>query len=123
MQINEISGQIVDAAVKVHSVLGPGLFEGAYEGCLLHELRIRGMSATTPVILPVAYEGVTIELGYRLDLVVEDAVIVERGSKVLPLHCPQLLTYLRLSGKRVGLLLNFNVVHMRDGIKRMVNSL
>ena len=125
MSPNEVSGQIVDAAMKVHSALGPGLLESAYEGCLAHELRKRGLKVAVQVALPVVYEGVNIDVGYRIDLLVEDLVIVELKSvdKLAPIHEAQLLTYLKLSGKRLGLLMNFNVVHLKDGIKRMVNRL
>jgi GxxExxY protein len=125
MEINKISGAVVDAAMKVHSVLGPGLLESAYEACLLFELHKRGMQARRQVELPVIYEEVTIDVGYRIDLLVEDAVIVELKAveQVLPIHNAQLLSYLKLSGKRVGLLMNFNVVQLKDGIQRMVNKL
>jgi len=125
MNPNEISGQIVDAAMKVHTALGPGLLESAYEGCLAYELRKRGLKVAVQVGLPVVYEGVNIDVGYRIDLLVEDVVIVELKSldKLAPIHEAQLLTYLKLSGKRLGLLMNFNVVHLKDGIKRMVNNL
>jgi len=123
--INQITGQIVDAAMKVHSALGLGLLESAYQGCLLHELRSRGLTVQAQVVLPVVYDGIQIEVGYRIDLLVEDCVIIEVKSvdKLAPIHEAQLLTYLKLSGIQVGLLLNFNVVHMKDGIKRMVNNL
>jgi len=123
--LNEVSGQIVDAAMKVHSALGPGLLESAYEGCLVHELRKRGLQVANQVALPVVYDGVEIDVGYRLDLLVERSVIAELKAvdKIAPIHEAQLLTYLKLSGHRLGLLLNFNVVRMKDGIKRMVNNL
>ena len=123
--INAVSATVVDAAMKVHSGLGPGLLESAYEAVLFHELRKRGCKAATQVAMPVCYDGVSIDVGYRLDMVVEDSVLVELKSVdcVLPIHEAQLLTYLKLSGKKVGLILNFNVVHMKDGIKRMVNRL
>jgi GxxExxY protein len=125
VDINEISGQIVDAAMKVHSALGPGLLESAYEACLLYELHRRGLKAVRQVELPVVYEGVKIDVGYRLDLLVEDAVIVELKAvaEIAPIHQAQLLSYLKLSGKKLGLLINFNVVHLRDGITRMANRL
>jgi GxxExxY protein len=125
VSINNISGRIVDAAMKVHSALGPGLLESAYEGCLVHELRKRGLQVANQVTLPVVYDGVQIDVGYRLDLLVERAVIVELKAvdKIAPIHQAQLLTYLKLSGHRLGLLLNFNVVRMKNGIKRMVNNL
>jgi GxxExxY protein len=123
MTVDEISGSIVDAAIKVHSALGPGLLESAYETCLEHELRKRGHRVLTQVPLPVTYEGIRIELGYRMDVIVDDAVVVELKTvtRVIPVHQAQLLSYLRLSGKRVGLLINFHVLHLKDGISRMVN--
>ena len=125
MDVNQVSGVIVNAAMKVHSALGPGLLESAYEACLLHELRQLGMKVATQVSLPVAYDGIKIDVGYRVDLLVEDAVIVELKAveTLLPIHQAQLLSYLKLSGKRVGLLINFNVPHLKDGIRRMVNKL
>ena len=125
MDVNDVSGAIVTSAMKVHSALGPGLLESAYEACLLHELRQLGLTAHTQVSLPVSYDGVRIDVGYRIDLLVEDAVIVELKAveSLLPIHHAQLLSYLKLSGKRVGLLINFNVLHLKDGIKRMVNKL
>ena len=123
-EFNAISGEIVDAAIEVHSALGPGLLESAYLACLAHELRSRGMRIETQVPLPVIYKGMNVGVAYRLDLVAEQAVIVDTKSvKTLhPLHEAQLLSYLKLSNRRVGLLLNFNVVHMRHGIKRIVNK-
>jgi GxxExxY protein len=125
MDLNEISGQIVDAAMKVHSALGPGLLESTYQTCLLFELHRRGLRAEREVELPVVYDGVRIDCGYRIDLLVEDVVIVETKSvnSLAPLHQAQLLAYLRLSGRKVGLLMNFNVLHLKDGIKRLVNDL
>jgi GxxExxY protein len=121
--INEITGDIIGAAMRVHSVLGPGLLESAYQVCLTYELRKRGLQVADEVILPVVYENVQLDAGYRMDLVVEDAVLVELKSvdEIAPIHKAQLLSYLKLSGLKVGLLLNFNVLHMRDGITRMVN--
>lgn len=125
MQVNQITGQIVDAAIKIHSRLGPGLLESTYEACLSYELQKRGLPVAAQVALPVVYEGVRIQLGYRLDLVVADTVIVELKAveAIHPNHKAQLLSYLRLSGKRVGLLFNFNVAHLKDGIFRVVNDL
>jgi GxxExxY protein len=125
VEINEISGQIVDAAMKVHSALGPGLLESAYEACLIFELHRRGLKVLSQVELPVVYDSVKIDVGYRLDILVEDAVTVELKSvdKILPIHQAQLLSYLKLSGKKLGLLINFNTVHLKDGITRMVNNL
>ena len=124
-QINDLSGQVVDAALRVHSRLGPGLLESAYEACLAYELRKRGLRVLTQHSLPVEYDNVQIELGYRVDLLVEDAVVVELKAlvKLQPIHEAQLLSYLKLGGHRVGLLINFHVLHLRDGIKRMVNGL
>lgn len=121
-RINQITGVVVSAAMKVHSVLGPGLLESVYEACLAHELRARGLSLASQVGLPVVFEGEKIELGFRMDLVVEDAVIVEVKcvDAIHPVHQAQLLTYMRLSRINVGLLVNFYVAHLRDGIKRMV---
>jgi len=118
-----ISGAVVDAAIKVHSVLGPGLLESAYEACLAHELRNRRLSVETQVALPVVYEDVRIDAGYRIDLIVAGVVIVEIKSvgEIAPIHKAQLLSYLKLSGLKVGLLLNFNTVRLRDGITRMVH--
>jgi GxxExxY protein len=124
-EINELTGLIIDAAMKVHSALGPGLLEGAYEACMRHELTSRRLEVKSQVLLPVEYYGTLIDAGYRLDLLVEDMVIVELKAveKLTAIHEAQLLTYLKLSRKKVGLLLNFNVVQMKDGIRRMVNNL
>jgi GxxExxY protein len=125
MELNQISGAIIDSAMKVHTALGPGMLESAYEVCLIHELRKRGLDVQSQLALPVVYDGVKLDAGYRIDLLVENAVIVELKAveKLLPIHEAQLLSYLKLSDKRLGLLLNFNVVHFRDGIKRIVNKL
>ena len=124
MQTNEVSGVIVDAAMKVHTILGPGLLESAYEACLKHELTQRGLKILGQVVLPLKYEGMDIDAGYRIDLLVEDKVIVELKAveKLLPIHEAQLLSYLKLSGRSVGLLLNFNVPMLKSGIKRFINS-
>jgi GxxExxY protein len=121
---NEISGQIVDAAMKVHTALGPGLLESAYQACLAYELRKRGLHVDSQLDLPLKYDGVCLDVGYRIDLLVEHRVIVELKSveKVLPIHEAQILSYLRLSGQRLGLLINFDVLHLKDGIKRMVHD-
>jgi GxxExxY protein len=125
LEINQVSGQIVDAAMKVHSALGPGLLESAYEACLLFELHKRGLRVVSQVQLPIVYESVKIDAGYRIDLLVEDAVVVELKSveDLLPIHQAQLLSYLKLSGKKPGLLINFNTVHLKNGIRRLVNDL
>lgn len=125
MNLNDISGMVIDAAMKVHSALGPGLLESAYEACLAHELRKRGCKIVVQMTLPVRYDGITVDAGYRVDILVEDAVILELKAvdKLTPIHEAQLLTYLKLSGCKIGLLINFNVAHLREGIKRMVNKL
>ena len=118
----ELTGEIHGAAIEVHKEIGPGLLESAYEECLCRELSLRGLSFQRQVPLPVAYKGVKLDCGYKLDLVVEDKVILELKSvrQIEPIHEARLLTYLRLSGKKVGLLMNFNTAVMKDGIKRMV---
>ena len=124
-KINEVSGCVVDAAMKVHTALGPGLLESAYEACLVYELRKRNRKAFSQVGLPVMYEDVKLDVGYRIDVLVDNMVIVELKAieKILPLHEAQLLSYLKLSGKKVGLLINFNVKYLKQGIRRMVNNL
>jgi len=124
-RLNEISGEIVDAAIQVHTVLGPGLLESSYEACLACELRERGLTVRTQVPLPLIYKTVRLEHGYRMDVLVEEAVVVEIKTILgfHPVHEAQLLTHLKLSGHRLGLLLNFHVPLMRDGIKRFVNCL
>lgn len=122
---NEISGAVVDAAYKVHTTLGPGLLESVYETVMDFELRKRKLQVRRQVIIPVVYEGVVLDEGFRADLIVQDQVIVELKSveAVHPVHKKQLLTYLRLADKRVGLLINFNVSLIKDGISRVVNNL
>lgn len=124
-ELDARTGAVVDAAMKVHSVLGPGLLEGTYEACMAHELRLRGYRVRTQVPLPVRYEGLELQLGYRIDLLVDNEVVVELKSvaKLLPIHHAQLLSYLRLNDFRVGLLINFHEHHLRNGIKRIVNRL
>jgi len=124
LHINEITGTIVNSAMKVHSFLGPGLLESAYQACLAHELGNRGIEVAMQVPLPVVYEGRKLEVGYRVDLLVAHRVVVEIKSveAIHSIHEAQLLSYMRLSGIKVGLLLNFNVLHLRDGIKRMVDG-
>ena len=125
MELNEISAQVVDAAMKVHSVLGPGLLENAYEACLKHELEKRGLDVQQQVGLPILYDGIKMDVGYRLDLLVEDEVVVELKAveNLTAVHEAQLLCYLKLSTRKIGLLINFNVAHLKNGIKRMVNEL
>ena len=117
-----LTHEIVGAAMRVHSALGPGLLESAYEACLAHELSARGHDVLRQVAVPITYEGVRIDAGYRLDMLVERTVIVEVKSvaRFERIHESQLLTYLRLSGHPVGLLMNFNVSRLRDGIVRRV---
>lgn len=122
-EINVRSGQVVDAAMKVHSTLGPGLLESAYEACLAYELRKRGLEVHTQLAMPVIYDEVEIDLAYRLDLLVDNVVIVELKTvaKLAPVHEAQLLSYLKLSQHHVGLLINFREAHLKDGIKRLVH--
>ena len=117
-----LTSEIIAAAIDVHRHLGPGLLETAYEGCLAYEIRERGLTVTQQVVLPVIYKGARIELGYRLDLVVAESVVVEVKAveKVHPIVEAQVLTYLKLSGFHTALICNFNVGLMRDGIKRLV---
>lgn len=124
MELNEISGQIISAALKIHSAIGPGVLESVYQTCLLHELQKCGLDVKSQVALPVIYENLRLDSGYRIDLIVEDKIIVELKcvETLLPIHKAQLLTYLRLANKPLGLLVNFNVVHLRDGIKRVLNN-
>ena len=125
MTENEIGDAIIAAALKVHTALGPGLLESAYETCLLYELQKKGLPVQQQVLIPVRYEDFTIDNGYRVDLLVADRVVVELKAleAILPVHRAQLLSYLRLGGFKLGYLLNFNVAHMRDGIVRLVNGL
>ena len=123
MYLKDITESIISAAMKVHSILGPGLLENVYETCLIHEMRKKDIEVNNQVVLPVIYDNIEMDLGYRLDLLVQNQVIVELKSveKLLPIHEAQLLSYLKLSQKKVGLLINFNVVHLKNGIKRFVN--
>ena len=123
-ELNVISGKIVNAAFKVHQALGPGLLESIYEACLSHELRKADLKVSTQVIMPVLYDGLTLEAAYRLDMLVEDEIIAELKAVevLLPVFEAQLLTYLKLSGKKLGLLINFNVPQIKDGIKRKING-
>ena len=125
MELNKITGQIIGSAMKVHSVLGPGLLESAYEACLAYEFEKKGLIVERQKALPLIYDRLMIDVGYRLDILVCDSIIVELKAvdRLLPIHEAQLLSYLRLSEKKIGLLLNFNVVHMTEGIKRLVNNL
>ena len=124
-RLNDITRQIIGAAIAVHRELGPGMLESAYEACLAYELIQRGFKVERQKELPLKYQDITLECGYRLDLLVEDSVIVEvKALEALhPVHEAQLLSYLRLSGCKVGLLINFNVKMLKTGIRRVVNRL
>ena len=124
MDLNRLSSHIIKAAITVHKELGPGLLESVYHACMLIELRNMGIKAQSEVLLPVVYRGQKVNgQEFRLDLLVEDKIIVELKSvaKVEPVHKKQLLTYLRLAGKQLGLLINFNEPLLRDGITRIIN--
>jgi len=120
-EIDALAKIIVDAFFKVHIALGPGLLESAYVACVAHELRSRGINVRLEVELPIVYGGMKLDVGYRLDMLVEDLIIVEFKSveKLLPIHRAQMITYLKLSEKRLGFLVNFNVEKIRDGIERI----
>jgi len=122
---NEVGDAIIGAAMKVHSAVGPGLLESAYETCLVYELEKRRIRARRQVLVPIRYEDLTIDNGYRIDRLVAERVVVELKAvdAILPVHKGQLLSYLKLGGFKFGYLLNFHVAHMRDGIVRMVNGL
>jgi GxxExxY protein len=122
LHLEDITREIIAGAIEVHQVIGPGLLESAYEACLVSELGTRGLRIQRQVILPVVYKGLALDCGYRIDLVVDDCVVLELKCvcEITDLHKAQLLTYLRLSGHKVGLLLNFNVPLMKHGIHRMV---
>lgn len=124
MKIDDITRSIIGAAIDVHRELGPGLLESAYEACLVHELLRRGHSVVRQKPLPVEYKDVKLDCGYRMDLLVDDAVVVELKSveQVEKIHRMQLLSYLRLAGLQVGLLINFNVEALVDGVARVVNN-
>ena len=125
MTENEIAKQVVDAAYKIHTSLGPGLLESAYEKVLSYELKKRGLKIEQQYPIPVVYDDITIEVGYRADLIIEDKVIIELKSieNVAPVHKKQLLTYLKLADKRLGLLINFGQLLIKNGITRIVNNL
>jgi GxxExxY protein len=125
VEINQLSGAVVDSAMRVHSALGPGLLESAYKACLAYELKSRGIAVSAEVAVPVRYRGVELDVGYRLDLLVDDRIIVEAKAvnRIQPIHQAQLLSHLRLLDKRLGLLINFHVPHLKEGITRLVNRL
>jgi GxxExxY protein len=123
-EINRITEKIIGAAIEVHRTLGPGLLESAHETCLSFELAERGLEVDRQKPLPIVYKGTRLDAGYRLDLLVEDRVIVETKAvdQIAPIHQAQLLSYLKLSGCEVGLLINFNVPVLKNGIKRVINT-
>ncbi len=124
-QINEITRQILDASITVHRIMGPGLLESVYELCLKRELEIRGLKVQSQVSIPLVYKGLLLSKDYKIDLLVEDTVIVELKSVVvmLPVFDAQLISYLKLADKKVGLLINFNATLLKHGFKRFVNNL
>lgn len=123
--IEEIGRNVVHSAIKVHKALGPGLLESVYQKCLAYELEKAGLNVKCEFPLPVQYETIKIDVGFRADMIVDDAVIIENKTvdKIAPIHEAQLLTYLKLTNLNLGFLLNWNVPLMKDGIKRMVNKL
>lgn len=125
VDINAITGEVIGAAIEVHKHLGPGLLESAYESCLCRELEIKKVPFESQKKLPVGYKGLNLDSGYRVDILVKDLVVVEIKAvdAILPVHQAQLLTYLRLGGWQAGLLINFNVPVLKNGICRMVNGL
>ena len=125
VDIEVVATDIVDAAIKVHRALGPGLLESAYQYCLAHELRKRGRKVVTELVLPIVYDGQCLDAGYRLDMLIDDCIIIENKAieELLPIHDAQLLTYLRLRDCHIGFLLNWNVKLMKNGIKRLVHNL
>jgi GxxExxY protein len=124
VETDRIARQIVDSAITVHRALGPGLLESLYEHCLCHELRLREIPTDSQIVLPVVYKGLRVDAGYRMDLVVAERIVVEIKAveQLLPIHEAQLLTYLKLSGIELGLLINFNAKLVKDGIKRLILS-
>jgi GxxExxY protein len=123
-EIEAIATDIVDAAIKVHQALGPGLLESAYQQCHVYELRKRGRKVLTELVVPIEYDGQKIDAGYRLDALIDDIVIIENKTveQVLPIHTAQLLTYLKLKNCKLGFILNWNVKLMKNGIMRVANG-
>ena len=124
MELNQITGQIVQSAIRVHSILGPGLLESAYRACLRHDLIRKGLRVESEVPVPIVFDGLVIAVGYRIDLLVENTVVVETKAvrKLTALNEAQLLSHLTLKHLPVGLLINFHVYRLTDGIKRMING-
>jgi GxxExxY protein len=125
VDIEKIAEIIVNSAIKVHTGLGPGLLESAYQKCMEYELKQQNLGVQCELVLPILYQNIKIDDGYRIDMIVNDAVIIENKTveKILPIHEAQLLTYLKMKKCKIGFLLNWNVPRMKDGIKRMVNGL
>jgi GxxExxY protein len=123
MELNDLTEKIIGCAIKVHRVLGAGLLESTYEICLIHELKKSGLKVESQVSLPVFYDGIKLEAGYKIDILVENKVILELKAveRILPIHEAQLLTYLKLANKKIGLLINFNVKVLKEGIVRKIN--
>jgi GxxExxY protein len=125
MSNNELSEAVIGACIEVHRTIGPGLLESAYEQCLCRELSLRGIPFVCQLNLPVSYKGMLLDCGYKVDLLVDQRLVIELKSveKLLPIHDAQLLTYMRLGGWQIGLLINFNVPVLKDGIRRRVLNL
>jgi GxxExxY protein len=125
MDENQLATEIIGAAIEVHRQLGPGLLEAVYRDCLVYELKDRGINVERERTIPVRYKGLELPAAYRADLIVSDSVIVELKAVdiLLPVHAAQLLSYLRISEKKLGLLINFNMAQLREGIRRIVNQL
>ena len=121
--MNKLTEEIIGKSIEVHRELGPGLLESAYETCLVYELRNAGLKVETQKPLPLIYKGIKIDCGYRIDVLVEDSIIIELKSieQILPVHKSQVLSYLRLSNLKLGLLINFNVILLKQGIHRIIN--
>jgi len=122
MEFDELSNKVIGCALEVHRNLGPGLLESTYEQCLAYEMKAGGMAFKLQLALPVEYKNIKLDCGYRIDVLVDNSIIIELKSvdKILPIHQAQLLTYMKLAGISIGLLINFNVKYLKDGIKRMV---
>ena len=122
--LNPVTSTIIKCAIEVHTVLGPGLLESIYTACLTYELRAAGLRVETQLTLPVKYKGLTFDCGYKLDLLVEDGVIVEVKSvaEIAPVHPQQLLTYMKVTGREIGMLINFNVPTLKQGVRRLMNT-
>ena len=123
MDINQLTGKVIGAAIEVHKTLGPGLLESVYEECLCHELTLQKIAFERQKELPVEYKGLKLSLGYRIDILVKEQLILELKAcdAIQPIHEAQLLTYLKLSGIKYGLLINFNTTYLKDGLKRLAN--